>query len=308
MPPICEEFKTCYQYPQWQCPCGQSNWRSRVACCVCQRPHPEGDAHTAALREELEDQARLKDIKDREQGDKQPKPGSRAYAAYLEKTAKMLQELVKMCGEGPAAVLREKYTKEKAEHEAARPLDERVTLARRGLDKIEAKLEASKKRHAQYEEEQRTAAEKRDAEAAAIVEQEAEACKARKELQAVKAEVEREGTEPPQDWGSRARGGWHGRWRCWCGPCSGCRCAERLGEERQAAQRIARSQPRGGPSLGRPSGAGDPQPRALHEGGGRRAAPWTRRPNGRTRRGSGQLVGQQCRVQADMGRHAAGRE
>ena len=198
LPPICEEFKKCHPYPQWQCQCGQSNWRNRVACWVCQRPHPEGDAHTAALREELEEQARLKDIKERGQGDKQPKPGSKEYATYLEKTAKMLKDLVKMCGEEPAAVLREKYNKEKAEHEAARPLDERVKVARRGLDQVEAKLEAARKRHAQFDEEQRKAAEKRDAEAAAIAELEADACKAKEDLQAVKAEVEREGTAPPK--------------------------------------------------------------------------------------------------------------
>ena len=77
-------------------------------------------------------------------------------------------------------------------------MDERVTVARRGLDKVEAKLEAAKKRHAQYDEEQRKAAEKRDVEAAAIAELEADAGKAREVLQTVKAEVEREGTEPPK--------------------------------------------------------------------------------------------------------------
>ena len=43
----------------------------------------------------------------------QPKPGSEACGLYLKKTAQMIQELVAMCGEEPATVLREKYDKDK---------------------------------------------------------------------------------------------------------------------------------------------------------------------------------------------------
>ena len=85
-----------------------------------------------------------------------PKPGSQACGTYLERTAQMIQELVALCGEEPLTVLREKYSREKAEHEAAaaRLVGAWVTVTRRSRHKVDAKLDAAKKRRAQHGEEQ----------------------------------------------------------------------------------------------------------------------------------------------------------
>ena len=62
-PPVPVEFQHCNRHPEWACgACGTTNWRNRLCCYSCQAPHPGGEAHAAALREEGAEQARLREL------------------------------------------------------------------------------------------------------------------------------------------------------------------------------------------------------------------------------------------------------
>ena len=186
--------------------CETKNWRNRFCCYSCQAPHPGGEAHADALREEGAEQARLRELGRCAQpgwgdeagatggdGSGDAAPGTKEYGHRLARMAEAAEQMRKEWGETAAASLREQYEQAAQHHAKAKPLDVRVSTALRHKEHAEAKLEAKKKRLQQLQEEAKAKTQEAADYEQVVAEQAAKLQQCVAAIAEVRDEAEREG-------------------------------------------------------------------------------------------------------------------